>query len=97
MKSETGMFSMADAEIVLAMELAEAKKYCFEIVAKAEVRCKDNIAKAENIIVKDVFSESTYSFDSEDPNLQQKTDKLKNDTTLFNKDKDEIKINTESK
>ena len=52
MKSETGMFSMADAEIVLAMELAEAKKYCFEIVAKAEVRCKDNIAKAKKMIDK---------------------------------------------
>lgn len=42
------------------------------------------------------MDEATYSFDSEDPNLQQKTDKLKNDTTLFNKDNDEIKINTES-
>lgn len=43
------------------------------------------------------IDEATYSFDSEDPNLQQKTDKLKNDTTLFNKEKDEIKINTENK
>jgi hypothetical protein len=45
----------------------------------------------------EIMDEATYSFDSEDPNLQQKTDKLKNDTTLFNKDNDEIKINTESK
>lgn len=45
----------------------------------------------------EIMDEATYSFDSEDPNLQQKTDKLKNDATLFNKEKDEIKINTESK
>jgi len=39
------------------------------------------------------IEESTYSFDANDPELQQKSQKLQSDSTLFNKDEDEIKIN----
>ena len=41
-----------------------------------------------------IIGEATYSFKSDDPQLQQKTQKLQSDSTLFNKDKDEIKIDT---
>jgi len=38
------------------------------------------------------IEESTYEFDSSDPNLQTKTTKLQSDPTLFNKDTDKIEI-----
>lgn len=41
--------------------------------------------------------ESTFEFDSNDTNMQQKISKLKNDSTMFDKSKDEIKITNEKK
>ena len=43
---------------------------------------------------KEQVDEATYSFTPDDPQLQQKTQKLQSDSTLFNKDEDEIKIDT---
>ena len=45
-------------------------------------------------LIESVIGEATYSFKSDDPELQQKTQKLQSDSTLFNKDNDEIKIDT---
>ncbi len=43
------------------------------------------------------LDESTFEIDADDSNMQTKIAKIKNDSTLFNKDTDEIKITSECK
>jgi len=46
----------------------------------------------DELYPEEVISEDTYTIDSEDGDMQQKVEKIKNDTSLFDPNKDQINI-----
>jgi len=49
-----------------------------------------------NVIKESIVNETIFEIDQDDPNMQQKVSKIKNDSTIYNDSEDEIKISNES-
>lgn len=61
-----------------------------------KVNKKDLSNLIYKIITESNISENVFEIDSDDTNMQQKISKLKNDTSLYNDNEDEIKITNNS-
>jgi len=60
---------------------------------------EDSLKKLIEMVMEELSTTdtgTTYEFKSDDPDLQSKTSKLTNDSTLFDKSKDKIEVKTEN-